>query len=546
MLPLDFSPLTASLPIVEANSTSLIASLPQASQSGFEEHLQRAHQPASKTTAVEPQPAAADRNEYASQKQSAPPAELAQEPPPPAAAEGPGHRPDAPEDGHADRESPPGPSRSPTETEPAVAGSEAAVELHTDVDQTQVNLAAALILPSTEASTADAEPIEQAAQQPEGLPADALDSVSSTKDTQSSRPRLFAAGPANAGRPVKDRPAMRTQASEPHRVEAETFQAKGNTPGEAVVALDETGIAAQADGPKVPVRRTAGNRTERPNNSKGSNSAEPKPAARIARPAADGDLRIQSFGTQRAGAAHEARSIDSTAAAAGGRIASSSSAVAAEAASSALSAADLSGIENATEPGHGEPEPRPAQIDRPADHQPGTDARGLGRLSQHVSSRIESHSPALGNTPEVDRVRLIQRVARALHSAGDRGGVLRLRLSPPELGSLTLDITVRQGLLSARVTAETSTARTLLLDGLPELRDRLAQQEMRIEQFEVALRDESPGGLPQNPGRGWDAEGFRHPSGSTRRSPAPAAASMGAQSGPSGRAPGVDQLNVVV
>ena len=78
------------------------------------------------------------------------------------------------------------------------------------------------------------------------------------------------------------------------------------------------------------------------------------------------------------------------------------------------------------------------------------------------------------NGEQVDRVRFVQRVARAFETLGNRGGTLRLRLHPPELGSLQLEISVRNGAMTARLETETSTARNLLLDNLPALRDRLA------------------------------------------------------------------------
>jgi flagellar hook-length control protein FliK len=91
-------------------------------------------------------------------------------------------------------------------------------------------------------------------------------------------------------------------------------------------------------------------------------------------------------------------------------------------------------------------------------------------------------------TPHVDPARFVSRVARAIHTAQERGGPLQLRLSPPELGSLRLEIAVRQGVLTASVETETTTARQLLLENLPVLRDRLAEQNVRIERFDVDVR----------------------------------------------------------
>jgi flagellar hook-length control protein FliK len=95
--------------------------------------------------------------------------------------------------------------------------------------------------------------------------------------------------------------------------------------------------------------------------------------------------------------------------------------------------------------------------------------------------------------PHVDAVRFIQRVARAFESARDQGGEIRLRLSPPELGSLRVEVNmVEQGLV-ARVEAETPEARTILLENLPALRERLAEQGVKLERFDVDLSQQRSG-----------------------------------------------------
>ena len=47
---------------------------------------------------------------------------------------------------------------------------------------------------------------------------------------------------------------------------------------------------------------------------------------------------------------------------------------------------------------------------------------------------------------------------------------------------------------TARVEAETATARNLLLDNLGALRERLAQQDIKVDQFNVDLTDRSAAG----------------------------------------------------
>lgn len=91
----------------------------------------------------------------------------------------------------------------------------------------------------------------------------------------------------------------------------------------------------------------------------------------------------------------------------------------------------------------------------------------------------------LNPVPTVDRARFVQRVGRAFQSAQAGKGEIQLRLSPPELGSMRISITVHEGVVSAKVEVETAAARNVMLDNLPALRERLAEQEIRIEKFDV-------------------------------------------------------------
>lgn len=127
-------------------------------------------------------------------------------------------------------------------------------------------------------------------------------------------------------------------------------------------------------------------------------------------------------------------------------------------------------------------------------------ATGTTRATSGESgARAASATPG---TPEadqagaVDRARFVQRVAQVFQATGDRGGTLRMRLSPPELGSLRVEITVKQGVMNARMETETDAARQLVLENLPALRERLAEQGIKVEQFQVDVSGREAGGQP--------------------------------------------------
>jgi hypothetical protein len=124
------------------------------------------------------------------------------------------------------------------------------------------------------------------------------------------------------------------------------------------------------------------------------------------------------------------------------------------------------------------------------------------------SASAGSASGASGTNPTLsdgNRLRLVQRVARAFQSANAANdGSIKLRLSPPELGSVRIEIKVDGGQMNARLDAETPAARDTLLENLPALRDRLQQQDIKVMRFDVGLMGQSPGDSPQTPNRDFD------------------------------------------
>lgn len=113
-----------------------------------------------------------------------------------------------------------------------------------------------------------------------------------------------------------------------------------------------------------------------------------------------------------------------------------------------------------------------------------------------LSSRLPAHLVGRGERADqpsrmhdVDQARILQRVAKAFETANARDGDLRIRLSPPELGSLRLELKVQEGVMSARIETETPEARAILIDNLSSLRERLAEQNMKIDRFDVDLMD---------------------------------------------------------
>ena len=128
-------------------------------------------------------------------------------------------------------------------------------------------------------------------------------------------------------------------------------------------------------------------------------------------------------------------------------------------------------------------------------------AAGRNRLPGQLLAQSEGPAPRRGAI-EVDASRLLSRVARAFAAAQERDGEVHLRLSPPELGSLRLEVRIQDGAMIAHLEAETEAARTAIVENLPALRERLAEQGVRIERFDVDLMQRQSTGTPNQSGGG--------------------------------------------
>lgn len=148
----------------------------------------------------------------------------------------------------------------------------------------------------------------------------------------------------------------------------------------------------------------------------------------------------------------------------------------------------------------------------------GSNPRGVvSRLGHNRNSPALRPGDGSNAEAEIQRVRLVQRVSRAFQTLGENGGEVRLRLSPPSLGSIRLEVTLQSGVMSARIETETAAAKALIVDNLPALRERLSAHDIKVSQFDVEVAADShrQGQFAQG-----DASPERRPLGMAR-SPAP-------------------------
>ncbi|MCC7192115.1 MAG: flagellar hook-length control protein FliK [Phycisphaeraceae bacterium] len=112
----------------------------------------------------------------------------------------------------------------------------------------------------------------------------------------------------------------------------------------------------------------------------------------------------------------------------------------------------------------------------------GTAARSAGHA--HEASRMVELSPL--PTPESEPDGNVARVARGLQSAiAQRGGSVTLRLQPPELGLVRVELAVTNGTASVRFQADAESVRTLLSHQMASLRHALERHGLSVERMDV-------------------------------------------------------------
>lgn len=142
---------------------------------------------------------------------------------------------------------------------------------------------------------------------------------------------------------------------------------------------------------------------------------------------------------------------------------------------------------------------------RPATSSGQTDSSGQTHSSGQTEARTGTGKRAdgrEGGSDAVSRAKLVQRVSRAFHQLGGSGGIVRMRLAPAELGSVRIEMRVQDRRVEARVVAESEAAGQILRDHLPELRQRLEAQGMKIERIDVRTEQEPSADTGPDFGRG--------------------------------------------
>jgi flagellar hook-length control protein FliK len=139
---------------------------------------------------------------------------------------------------------------------------------------------------------------------------------------------------------------------------------------------------------------------------------------------------------------------------------------------------------NPAEPGHGA---NPAKV--------------KGNVSATIVSgeatgaTVQSATPSTGGGPQSSNPAIephFQVVQRFVSMTVNGQSRTRLSLHPPELGQIQIEISLESNKLSATLVTETEVVKQLMESNLGQLRQHLAQHNLRLENFQVTVGTDTP------------------------------------------------------
>ena len=129
--------------------------------------------------------------------------------------------------------------------------------------------------------------------------------------------------------------------------------------------------------------------------------------------------------------------------------------------------------------------------------------------STSTAASRETTGSSRANLTPYQESKLVQRVLRGIEQLGNGGGQVRIRLHPPELGTLQMTLKFEATQVTAQFEVENRVARDALLGNSQVLKDRLKEQGLEVQKFEVEVRSDVNDSLNSSAG---DRQGQRNSS----------------------------------
>lgn len=124
------------------------------------------------------------------------------------------------------------------------------------------------------------------------------------------------------------------------------------------------------------------------------------------------------------------------------------------------------------------------------------------RSGQHTT-RLDPQDPqARMQEQALQRQQVLAQVQRGLASIiNTKGGTMKLRMSPEHLGQVKIQLTTKDGHVKIKIDAETEHARSMLKDGLADLRTAMESRGVHVDELSIEQRDPNEFRLPNTPGQ---------------------------------------------
>ncbi len=113
-------------------------------------------------------------------------------------------------------------------------------------------------------------------------------------------------------------------------------------------------------------------------------------------------------------------------------------------------------------------------------------------LTHSTNERSEPNIPGANalnlEQSSSDRAEAItDRIGRSIVQAAGGGQVLRMRMHPPELGVLQIEVASLEGNIVARLDVENARAHRAILENLPQLHEMLSRTHAQIDRIELNI-----------------------------------------------------------
>lgn len=138
-----------------------------------------------------------------------------------------------------------------------------------------------------------------------------------------------------------------------------------------------------------------------------------------------------------------------------------------------------------------------------------------GNQAAPVTNEVIPSAPA-GPVIDVKQIdQLVERITTAVKQSHSTGQQLKIRLSPPELGTLQIEVSLKNGEYTAKLEVQNRHAQKVINDSIAQLKEALAKTGISLDRIDVHINTEaredqrsSQSGTQSNSGNNFDSQQF--------------------------------------